>query len=991
MEQLRQAPLLEHKIYTTSGNSTPAANTDTFAVNATAGGGERLVLVDSGANTLYAESKQNLANIHAADVQITGVNGVSTAQRVGTLPPMVTNRGHPIFLKYDCVIANDADIQNREAPRTIVTPKHLNESGISVYFANGTTVLLLADTVELKGTVVHQEKFSDGLALIKLRDHGGGKPLSQAKKAQPQLVVTGALPGGRRSKLKLEVIAAALSSNTLARIKNKPAIILAGAHVVCSARSKFKLDKDSWERWHAKLGHSSLPAMRKALAHDPAVSKVLEKLSSTNCPCIPCLTTKVQTHPHNHGHAHLGGHTLLPGERLDFDNSGMFATSVNKKRYRFMGVEYMTGVWFVYHASLKSEAPDFYTKTRSTLKALSKRDLRFIRTDSDSLFTTSKEMKQLYIDTNVMPSFSPPYDQSGNSVAENGIKWLNREVKTVFDASGTPSYLWTEIDNYCVHVHNYIPSQKQKDGTYISRMAELRQEPTFAHDLEMFYPFGCLVSVMIHIDQRKGPKHHDQEVGWTGPFVGYGLTTGHGSCLRVLNVKKRRIETVSINFCTVIEDNFPFLLTYDDLVPISFKPTPAAYADQKEWALYNFTPEEEEEVIAQLCLENPKVWKTLFVPDTPTTTQPITRLTAVPATPLATPPPRLEPMTPLSPQLSPPKRVELDKYNIEIDLSLEEEDDEAAPVAADAPETIDMSHLTPVIQRQPLHSPPSRQAIEPRRSARLAPTTPIPFTTFIEEDIPTEEIKESGNKAEPDNRTHVVRGVKSAVIRLDLDSGRNKWWYETQWEGFGEDHNTWQLACDFSKNSTSKAMLRAAREGRDASSEAAKVREQPNHIFAIHRKDRGYMAKHIDEQFTRSDLIFESIIDSIRDPLPLQHYVSALAGANIAREKLFCKGSASRVNHTNIEPADSKLKGHLSGPQNPPSLFGKTARMKKRDRKVSWGTNSAKFFNLDDVVNCPLPGRPVTVWPILPIIRLAPPPLKQLSAKVGGGHAFQRL
>ena len=161
----------------TQGDSlSPASNTDSFAINATAGGGDtRLVLVDSGANTLYAESKRNLSNIRAAAIQITGVNGTSVAQRVGTLPPMVTNKGHPIFLGQDCVISNDQDIQNTNDPRTIVTPKHLNEMGISVYFANGTTVLLIADTVELKGSVIHQEKFTQGLALINLHDHTGGK------------------------------------------------------------------------------------------------------------------------------------------------------------------------------------------------------------------------------------------------------------------------------------------------------------------------------------------------------------------------------------------------------------------------------------------------------------------------------------------------------------------------------------------------------------------------------------------------------------------------------------------------------------------------------------------------------------------------------------------------------------------------------------------------------------------------------------------------
>ena len=189
---ISKTPLMEHTISMLQGESlSPAPNTDSFAVNATAGGGDtRLVLVDSGANTLYAESKRNLTHIHAAEVQITGVNGTSTAQRVGTLPPMVTNKGHPIFLNNDCVISNEQDIQNRTAPRTIVTPKHLNENGISVYFANGTTVLLLADTVELRGTVIHQEKFSDGLALIKVRDHSSGvKVPLPLKMAQPQLVL----------------------------------------------------------------------------------------------------------------------------------------------------------------------------------------------------------------------------------------------------------------------------------------------------------------------------------------------------------------------------------------------------------------------------------------------------------------------------------------------------------------------------------------------------------------------------------------------------------------------------------------------------------------------------------------------------------------------------------------------------------------------------------------------------------------------------------
>ena len=973
-----QAPIQEQIILMTQRESlSHASNTDSLASYATAGGGQsRLVLVDSGANTLYTETKRNLTNIRAAEIQIAGVNGTSVARRVGRLPPMVTNKGHPIVLHHDCVVSNDQDVQNPQAPRTIVTPKHLNENGISVYFANGTTVLLIADTAEVRGTVIHQEKFSDGLALINLRDHGGGKLPPQAKLSQPQLVSTGALPGGRRSKLKVGAIAAALSANTMARVKAQPALILPNTAVVCSARSKFKMDKDSWERWHPKLGHISLKAMRKALAQNSPATKALEKLSATNSPCIPCLTTKVQAHPHNHGHAHLGGHPILPGERLDCDNSGMFATSVNRKRYRFLGVDYATGAWFIHHAALKSEAVVFFSKARSVLKALTKRDLRFMRSDSDSLFVTSKEMQKLYIDHSIIPSFSPPYDQAGNSVAENGIKWLNRDVKAVFDASGAPSYLWTEVDNYCVHHRNYLPSQKQEDGTYISRMAVVRAEPTYAHDLELFYPFGCLVTVMITKDQRKGAKHLDQEVGWSGPFVGYGLTTGHGSCLRVLNVSKRGIATVSINFCTVIEDNFPFLLTRDDLVPISYQPTPAAYADQEEWALYNFTPEEEEEVVADLSLAYPKVWNSLFVSDTPTQPQTTTHLPAVLVDSPVTPAPALEAMTPLNSQLAPPKRVERDYFD--IDLSQEDIEVSEAPVAAYNDPPTDITLVTPTIQR-PQRDLPNRRAPEPRQSARTAPS-PIPLTTLIEEH-PTPEDMKSGTESDQSAPRFIVRGVKSAEIRLDVATGKNKYWYETEWEGHPESANTWQLACDFDNNQETKAMLRAARDGRDASSVAAKALEQPNQIYAIHRNSRGYMAKRVDVNFTRADLLFESIIDSIQNPVPA-HRISALTSATLDVENLLLQRGNRRVNHSFDSNPTAPVQAQMAA-QNPPKSVGKKSSQKKGDRKVFWGPNYAKHFNSDDMVVCPLPVRPLKVWPILPIIHFDKP-ITPTICKIGG-------
>ena len=333
----------------------------------TVGGGihTRLVLVDSGANILFAETSTNITNVRNEGVQVTGINGISVSSGVGKLPPMVLNTGHVLSLMDDCAISKSADRQEHTGrqPRTIITPKHLNEIGISVYFANGTTVLMRTDSVVISGEVIHQEKFSNGLALITVMDTVPGK--AHFACITPQTVNTkSAFPGARRAKLKPSVVEVAIKTNRINReyLQHVCATSKLLFSQVFTARSKFDTEKDSWKRWHAKLGHLSLTAMRKAVATNPVLTKILAGLIPENCACESCMTSKVQMHPHNHGHAHLGGHKVDPGERVDFDNSGPFAVSVNKKRYRFLAVDYCTGYWYVYHAAKKSEAPTFFLK-----------------------------------------------------------------------------------------------------------------------------------------------------------------------------------------------------------------------------------------------------------------------------------------------------------------------------------------------------------------------------------------------------------------------------------------------------------------------------------------------------------------------------------------------------------------------------------------------------------------------------------------------------
>ena len=94
---------------------------------------------------------------------------------------------------------------------------------------------------------------------------------------------------------------------------------------------------------------------------------------------------------------------------MHMDNSGIFAWGIGGKRYRLFGADYATGYWVCLHTADKTEAPTFMENVIAEFKALSGNELRFTRADSDSIFD-SQEMKDLYNQAKIKPTFSSPYD-----------------------------------------------------------------------------------------------------------------------------------------------------------------------------------------------------------------------------------------------------------------------------------------------------------------------------------------------------------------------------------------------------------------------------------------------------------------------------------------------------------------------------------------------------------------------------------------------------
>ena len=111
--------------------STFTFNSDSPYVTTMGGGiNTRLVRVDSGA-ILYAETSTNTTNIRTVGVLFTGIHGVSVSSGVEKLPPMVLNNSHVLKSNEDCAIykIGDRELHTGREPGTIITPKHLNDTG----------------------------------------------------------------------------------------------------------------------------------------------------------------------------------------------------------------------------------------------------------------------------------------------------------------------------------------------------------------------------------------------------------------------------------------------------------------------------------------------------------------------------------------------------------------------------------------------------------------------------------------------------------------------------------------------------------------------------------------------------------------------------------------------------------------------------------------------------------------------------------------------
>ena len=354
--------------------------------------------------------------------------------------------------------------------------------------------------------------------------------------------------------------------------------------------------------FHQKFGHCSARNLDKTLGRP--VSTVLGF-------CEACAVGSGESHPHNafknkqdkpkqlnkeikkeekESEKAKARHNYKPGERLATDMFGPWTRSQGGGYYAELMLDPVSNYGTIAILTHKGDLIDPTTEMIVEFNSISGRKVREVRADGDGSYG-SKEWKATLHSKDIRATYSSPNDQAQNP-AEGRVRIIKRDVRTLAVSSGCPNDMWAEAALYANTTRNELRSQRRgEEWVTPSMVLSGSDKPSLGPKLMM--PFGVKCVVSISKDDREGKQTLTQDAGWSGIFVGYGISTGHGGAYRIYDPVRKKVMRVSINKCTMDLTCYPWRSRKEwqakkiDL-PSSMAPTAEALLDQEEIDKYCF-------------------------------------------------------------------------------------------------------------------------------------------------------------------------------------------------------------------------------------------------------------------------------------------------------------------------------------------------------------------------------------------------------------------
>ena len=575
------------------------------------------LLVDSGADTGGAHDKELIP------IRNNKESDVSTCEEGGSLKSQ--GRGTMSFELPSGVQLDVPDsIYAKGLAHNVVGTTVLNKMGITAIFHNGRTYLVEADSFQISSTctvlVDTPVDKETGLPFVDVKPieeaanvnalHTASPEKKQEMKIKNEVARAKQINANRRKSQsdRLEALnSEALDSTKLGRLNS----VELNKQINLSRVHNKKCEEDTM-LFHQKFGHCSARNLDKTL--ERPMSTVLGF-------CEACAVGSGESHPHNafknkqkpkqekkeltKGEKELekakARHNYKPGERLSTDMFGPWTRSQGGGYYAELMVDPESNYGTIAILTHKGDLIDPTTEMIVEFNSISGRKVREVRADGDGSYG-SKEWKATLHSKDIRATYSSPNDQAQNP-AEGRVRIIKRDVRTLAVSSGCPNDMWAEAALYANTTRNELRSQKRGEDWVTPTMVLSGSDKPLSPKLMM--PFGVKCVVSISKNDREGKQTLTQDAGWSGIFVGYGVSTGHGGAYRIYDPVRKKVMRVSINKCTMDLTCYPWRSRKEwqakkiDL-PSSMAPTAEALLDQEEIDKYCFNDDMLREATDQL-------------------------------------------------------------------------------------------------------------------------------------------------------------------------------------------------------------------------------------------------------------------------------------------------------------------------------------------------------------------------------------------------------
>jgi hypothetical protein len=215
--------------------------------------------------------------------------------------------------------------------------------------------------------------------------------------------------------------------------------------------------------WHARLGHLSLPAVKRACSVVEGIE--LQARSPSDCICEACILGKMTRRPFSK----QSGEPLKtrPLELIHTDVVGPMPTQSRKGyRYFVMFTDDATRHTYVYFLRYKSEVISAFQEYKATVEKTHNFKLPILRFRMDGGGEyTGEEFFSFLRKEGIQAEPSAPYTPQQNGISERCNRTVRDPARSMLKHAGMPNSFWADAVKVAVYIKNCLPTRALPDRT----------------------------------------------------------------------------------------------------------------------------------------------------------------------------------------------------------------------------------------------------------------------------------------------------------------------------------------------------------------------------------------------------------------------------------------------------------------------------------------------------------------------------------------------